>query len=49
VLEAAAAGLLIQAEAEVVRRTDEDLWLRFSEIAERDVLLLRQLAVAFYR
>jgi c-di-GMP-binding flagellar brake protein YcgR len=46
VLEAAGG---IRAEGEVVRRTDTDLSLRFTAIAEDAVVLLQQIAVAYYR
>ncbi len=48
-LEAAHAGLRIQAEADVVRRTPLDVSLRFTAIDPQDATLLQQLAVAFYR
>lgn len=49
VLETAQAGLRIQANAAVVRRTAMDVSLRFTEIGSQDATLLQQLAVAYYR
>jgi hypothetical protein len=49
VLEAAQAGLRVAGEAEVVRRTDADLSLRFTAIDEDAVRLLQQLSIAYYR
>ena len=49
VLTSAAAGLRIETTADVVRRSQRDLSLRFSEIAEGDVALLTQITVAYYR
>jgi hypothetical protein len=46
VLEAAGG---IRAGGKVVRRTDSDLSLRFTSIAEDAVVLLQQIAVAYYR
>jgi len=49
VLSSPAAGLRIVTQAEVVRRSQRDLSLRFSRIAEGDVALLTQITVAYYR
>jgi hypothetical protein len=49
VLASPAAGLRIETEAEVVRRSQRDLSLRFTSIAEGDVALLTQITVAYYR
>ena len=49
VLESPAAGLRIETQADVVRRSQRDLSLRFTEIAEADVALLAQITVAYYR
>jgi c-di-GMP-binding flagellar brake protein YcgR len=49
VLTSAAAGLRIETKADVVRRSQRDLSLRFSEIADGDVALLTQITVAYYR
>ena len=49
VLESPPAGLRIEAEADVVRRSQRDLALRFTAIAEGDVALLTQITVAYYR
>jgi len=49
VLESPPAGLRIEATANVVRRSQRDLALRFSEIDEGDVALLTQITVAYYR
>ncbi len=49
VIEAAQAGLRIDAEAEVVRVTDLDLSLRFTKIEPGSVILLQQIALAYYR
>lgn len=49
VIEAAQAGLRIDAEAEVVRVTDLDLSLRFTKIEPASVVLLQQIALAYYR
>ena len=49
VLSSPAAGLRIESTAEVVRRSQRDLSLRFSEIADADVALLTQITVAYYR
>ena len=43
------AGLRIETEAEVVRRSQRDLSLRFTRIGEGDVALLTQITVAYYR
>ena len=48
-LSSTAAGLTIEAEADVVRRSQRDLAISFSEIAEDDVALLTQITVAYYR
>jgi c-di-GMP-binding flagellar brake protein YcgR len=49
VIEAAQAGLRIEAAAEVVRVTAIDVSLRFTRIEPGDATLLQQLAVAYYR
>jgi hypothetical protein len=49
VLASPAAGLRIETEAEVVRRSQRDLSLRFTRIAEGDVALLTQITIAYYR
>lgn len=49
VIEAAQAGLRIEAGAEVVRTTAIDVSLRFTRIEPGDATLLQQLAVAYYR
>jgi len=49
VIEAAQAGLRIEAGAEVVRSTAIDISLRFTRIEPADATLLQQLAVAYYR
>jgi hypothetical protein len=49
VIEAAQAGLRIEAQAELVRVTDHDLSLRFTQIAAGSVTLLQQIALAYYR
>ncbi len=49
VLSSPAAGLRIETQAAVVRRSQRDLSLRFTEIGEADVALLTQITVAFYR
>jgi hypothetical protein len=49
VLSSPAAGLRIETEAEVVRRSQRDLSLRFTQIGEGDVALLTQITVAYYR
>jgi c-di-GMP-binding flagellar brake protein YcgR len=48
-LSSPAAGLRIEARADVVRRSQRDLAIQFSEIAEGDVALLTQITVAYYR
>ncbi len=49
VLTSLPADLRIETEAEVVRRSQRDLSLRFTRIAEHDVALLTQITVAYYR
>jgi hypothetical protein len=49
VLESPAAGLRIETRADVVRRSQRDLSLNFTEISETDVALLAQITVAHYR
>jgi len=49
VLSSPAAGLQIETHAEVVRRSQRDLSLRFTQIADADVALLTQITVAYYR
>src|SRR5215208_4614978 len=49
VLAAPAAGLRMETQAEVVRRSQRDLSLRFTSIADGDVALLTQITVAYYR
>ena len=49
VIEAAQAGLRIDAGADVVRVTAIDVSLRFTRIEPGDAVLLQQLAVAYYR
>jgi hypothetical protein len=49
VLTSPPAAMRIEAEAEVVRRSQRDLSLRFTRIAEADVALLTQITVAYYR
>jgi PilZ domain len=49
VLEAAQAGLRIEATAEAVRVTDTDVSLRFTQIEAGSVVLLQQIALAYYR
>ena len=49
VLASPAAGLRIETRAEVVRRSQRDLSMRFTEIAESDVAVLAQITVAYYR
>ena len=49
VLSSPPAALRIETTAEVVRRSQRDLSLRFSEIADGDVALLTQITVAYYR
>jgi hypothetical protein len=48
-LAAPAAGLTIETQADVVRRSQRDLAISFAEIAEADVALLTQITVAYYR
>ena len=43
------AALRIETEAEVVRRSQRDLSLRFTRIREGDVALLTQITIAYYR
>jgi len=49
VLESPAAGMRIETRADVVRRSQRDLSLNFTEISETDVALLAQITVAYYR
>jgi len=49
VLSSPAAGLRIETQADVVRRSQRDLSLRFSQIAGGDVALLTQITIAYYR
>jgi hypothetical protein len=49
VLTSPPAELRLETEAEVVRRSQRDLSLRFTRIAEGDVALLTQITVAYYR
>jgi hypothetical protein len=49
VLEAPEAGLRVQGDAVVVRRTDSDLSLRFTAIDDEAAVLLQQISVAYYR
>ena len=49
VLTSPPAAMRIETEAEVVRRSQRDLSLRFTEIAKSDVALLTQITVAYYR
>jgi hypothetical protein len=49
VLTSPPAELRIETEAEVVRRSQRDLSLRFTRIGEADVALLTQITVAYYR
>src|SRR5215207_3901833 len=49
VLESAPSGLRIEADAAIVRRSQRDLSLTFTRIAESDVALLSQITVAYYR
>ena len=44
-----ASGLSVRAQAEVVRRTDADVSLRFTAIDDGTAALLQQLSVAYYR
>jgi hypothetical protein len=48
-LSSPAAGLRIETQADVVRRSQRDLAISFAEISEGDVALLTQITVAFYR
>jgi len=48
-LSAPAAGLRIETQADVVRRSQRDLAIQFTEIDEADVALLTQITVAYYR
>lgn len=48
-LSSPAAGLWIETHAVVVRRSQRDLAIQFSEIADADVALLTQITVAYYR
>lgn len=48
-LSAPAAGLAIATQADVVRRSQRDLAISFTEIAESDVALLTQITIAYYR
>ncbi len=49
VIAAAQANLRIEAEAEAVRVTDDDISLRFTRIEPTAVVLLQQIALAYYR
>jgi c-di-GMP-binding flagellar brake protein YcgR len=49
VLSSAPAGLRIETEAAVVRRSQRDLALHFTEIDAADVALLTQITIAYYR
>ncbi len=49
VLQSPAAGLRIETRAAVVRRSQRDLSLTFTEISPADVALLAQITVAYYR
>ena len=49
VLASPAAGLRIETEAEVVRRSQRDLALHFTRIDAADVALLTQITIAYYR
>ena len=49
VLTSPPAALRIETQAEVVRRSQRDLSLRFTSISEGDVALLTQITVAYYR
>ena len=49
VLQSPAAGMRIETRADVVRRSQRDLSLHFSEISETDIALLAQITVAYYR
>lgn len=48
-LSSPAAGLRIETQADVVRRSQRDLAISFAEISEGDVALLTQITVAYYR
>jgi PilZ domain len=48
-LSSPAAGLRIETQADVVRRSQRDLAISFTEISEADVALLTQITVAYYR
>ena len=48
-LSSPAAGLRIETQADVVRRSQRDLAISFSEISDADVALLTQITVAYYR
>jgi hypothetical protein len=48
-LSSPAAGLKIETEADVVRRSQRDLAISFSEISDGDVALLTQITAAYYR
>ena len=49
VLQSPAAGMRIETRADVVRRSQRDLSLHFTEISETDIALLAQITVAYYR
>ena len=49
VLHSPAAGMRIETRADVVRRSQRDLSLHFTEISETDIALLAQITVAYYR
>ena len=49
VLQSPAAGMRIETRADVVRRSQRDLSLNFTEISETDIALLAQITVAYYR
>ena len=49
VLSSPPAGLRIETEADVVRRSQRDLALSFSRIDAADVAVLTQITVAYYR
>ena len=48
-LSSPAAGLRIETQADVVRRSQRDLAIQFAQIADADVALLTQITVAYYR
>jgi hypothetical protein len=48
-LSSPAAGLRIETQADVVRRSQRDLAISFCEISDGDVALLTQITVAYYR